>query len=349
MKIRSTIAGIAAFAAALPAFAQVKLNDAVTVTGWATGSYQYTAPSPGTSFDSFNLDAGELEAIITPTKNTTATVSLYYRPSSEGGVTPSGGELTLLDANIAYTNTSGVTITAGKFLSYLGYESFYFDQDNMISLANQQFLAPIPGYHEGVKLDYSPTKTDTFGFALVDSLNSKPGYAATEGDGELKHNAGGEAYFTDTSIANLTLWFGVGYDTKGNFEPHSDTVLDFWASYTVNKMSSFAVEEIYKDGGDFITGTGSGSNWLLYYNFTANDKWNCWFCFSGEDVSSSTASDGEGGFVTIDGPKYVKYSISPTYTVNANLQLRAQYSYTKYNDYVLNDANFIGAEAIFKF
>ena len=337
MKIRSTIAGLAAIAAALPAFAQVKINDALTVTGWATGSYQYTSPSPGTSFDSFNLDAGYLDAIITPTKNTTANISLYYRPSGEGGVSPSGAELTVLDANVAYTNTAGVTITAGKFLSYLGYESFYFDADNMITLANQQFLAPIPGYHEGVKVDYSPTKTDTLGFAIVDSLQSKPGYAATEGDGEFKHNAGGEAYFTDTSINNLTLWFGAGYDTKGNFETHADTVLDVWASYTVDKTSSFAVEEIYKDGGDFSApgGTGKGSNWLLYYDFTSNSAWNAWFCVSGEDVHQ--------------GPSYVKYSISPTYTVNANLSLRAQYSYTSYSKYGWNSANFLGAEAIFKF
>jgi hypothetical protein len=337
MKIRSTIAGLAAIAAALPAFAQVKINDTLSVTGWATGSYQYTSPSPGNSFDSFNLDAALLEAIVTPTKNTTANFSLYYRPSAEGGVTPTGGELTVLDANIAYTNTAGVTFTAGKFLSYLGYESFYFNQDNMITLANQQILAPIPGYHEGFKVDYSPTKTDTLGFAIVDSLNPKPGYAATEGDGEFKHNAGGEAYFTDTSISNLTLWFGVGYDTKGNYETHADTVYDVWASYTVDKISSFAAEEIYKDGGSFSEpgGTGKGSNWLFYYDFTANPTWNTWFCVSGEDVSG--------------GPSYVKYSVAPNYTVNANLSFKVQYSYTSYKSFGWNSANFIGAEAVFKF
>jgi hypothetical protein len=342
MNIRSTIAGIAAIAAVLPAFAQVKLNDTISVTGWATGSYQYTSPSPGTSFDSFNLDAAYLEAIITPTKNTTANFSLYYRPSDEGGVTPSGGELTLLDANIAYTNTAGITFTAGKFLSYLGYESFYFNQDNMITLANQQFLAPIPGYHEGFKVDYSPTKTDTMGFAVVDSLYPKPGYAATEGDGEFKHNGGGEVYFTDTSVSNLTIWLGAGYDSKGEYELHDVYVLDAWASYTIDKMNSFAVEEIYKDGGDMtsIYDAGpfedKGSNWLVYYDFTPNASWTVWLCFSGEEVS--------GG-----GPKYTKYSISPAYTVNANLSFKAQFSYTSYSDWTTNNATFGGVEAVFKF
>lgn len=342
MKIRSTLAGIAAFAAALPAFAQVKINDTISVTGWATGSYQYTSPSPGNSFDSFNLDAAMLQTIITPTKNTTANFSLYYRPSAEGGVTPSGGELALLDANIAYTNTAGITFTAGKFLSYLGYESFYFDQDNMITLANQQFLAPIPGYHEGFKVDYSPTKTDTMGFAVVDSLFPKPGYAATEGDGEFKHNGGGEAYFTDTSVNNLTLWFGAGYDSKGEYEVHNVYVLDAWASYTINKQNSIAVEEIYKDGGDVnsIYDGGlfedKGSNWLVYYDFTPNASWTVWFAVSGEEVA--------GG-----GPKYTKYSVSPAYTVNANLSFKAQYSYTSYSSWAINNASFFGVEAVFKF
>jgi hypothetical protein len=244
---------------------------------------------------------------------------------------------------VAYDAGGGVTLTAGKFLSYLGYESFYLNQDNMITLANQQILAPIPGYHEGVKLDYSPDKTDTLGFAIVDSLNSKPGYAGTEGYGEFRHNAGGEAYYTNTAVNNLTLWFGAGYDTKGNYQPHSDTVLDVWASYTINKNSSLAVEEIYKDGGDFdlpTGGTGKGSNWLVYFNINGNANETNWFCISGEDVSS-----GEG--------KYVKYSFAPQYKFNANLSVKAQYSYTDYSDTAYlglpNSSNFVGVEMVFGF
>lgn len=352
MKLRTTVAGAALLVAALPAFSQVKINDMLTVTGWATGSYQYTEPSPGASFDSLNLDAALLEAIITPAKKTTATFSVYYKPSAEGGVSPSGSEATLLDAYVSYDAGGGVTLTAGKFLSYLGYESFYPISDNMISLANQQFLAPIPGYHEGVKLDYSPDKTDTMGVAVVDSLYQKPGYNATEGDGEFKHNAGFEAYYTNTAITNLTLWAGVGYETttkagvdtdgvQADFTPkgvlisdsHDVTVLDLWASYTLDKNGdTLAAEEIYKSGGY----NNEGSNWLLYYQYNLpNTKVSSWFCLSGEDVTG--------------GPSYVKYSVSPTYTYNANLSLRVQYSYTDYSKYVTKNANYFGAEVLFKF
>ena len=282
----------------------------------------------------------------------TGTVSLYYRPSAEGGVSPSGSEATLLDAYVSYDAGGGVTLTAGKFLSYLGYESFYLDSDNMITLANQQLLAPIPGYHEGVKLDYAPTKTDTLGFAITDSEYNKPGYAATEGDGGLKHQAGFEAYYQNTAITNLTIWLGggyetptkPGYDTGGVTEEfahngvtviqnaHSVAIGDIWASYVVDKNNdTVAAEEIYKDGGYL----NKGSDWLLYYQQNFTSKISSWFCFSGEDVSG--------------GASYTKYSIAPNYAYNPSLSLRLQYSYTDYSSFALKKANYFGGEVIVKF
>jgi hypothetical protein len=351
MNIRIKLAAVVAFAAAVPAFAQIKINDNLSVTGWSAASYQYanlkgTAGNPNLSADSFNVDSALLGATITPTKNVTATVSLYYRPSGGTavptgtadniGVSPNGSEVTLLDAYVTYDAGGGLTVTAGKFLSYLGYESFYAPSDNMITLANQQFLAPIPGYHEGVKFDYAVDKTTTFGFALVDSLYPKPGYNATEGDGELKHNAGAEGYIQYTGVNNLTLWFGAGYDSKGQAslgQVHDVYVLDLWASYQIDKNSSVAVEEIYKDGG--LVGT-KGSNWLAYYQYNFTDKLSSWFGFSGEDVSQG-------------GPRYWKASISPAYALTSNLSVKAQYSYTKYSKFTASSANFFGGEVIFKF
>jgi len=339
----SLIGALAAVAVASSGFGQVKINDTVSLTGWATGSYQYTSPSPGASFDSFNLDAAMLSAIITPPKTPlTATLSALYRPAGEGGVSPSGSEVTLLDAYVSYAASSTVTVSAGKFLSYLGYESFYFDLDNMISLANQQLLAPIPGYHEGVKLDFQPDKTDVMGVAVIDSLYQKPGYNATEGDGEFKHSAGFEAYYQNTSINNLTIWAGIGYetltkpgvDTGGVAAPQGSTVTvyDLWAAYVLDKNGDqIAAEEIYKSGG-----TGNkGSDWLTYFQYNFDPKTYCWFGISGEDVTG--------------GARYIKYSISPTYNLTANLAVRAQYSYTSYSSFAINSANYGAVEMIVKF
>lgn len=359
MKLRHQLAGAALLVAALPAFAQVKVNDSLSITGWMTGSYQYTQPSGAPSSDSLNLDAALLQAIITPAKKVTADISVYYRPTDEGGVNPSGSEATILDAYVAYDAGGGVTLTAGKFLSYLGYESFYLVSDNMITLANQQFLAPIPGYHEGIKLDYAPDKTDTMGVAIVDSLYQKPGYNATEGDGDLKHQGGFEAYYQNTAINNLTIWVGGGYETQTNpgydtggvqeqlspkgvvlqGGPHDVGVVDVWASYVIDKNNdTLAAEEIYKSGGYANT----GSNWLVYYQQNFTPKIYSWFAVSGEDVSGDDS--------------YVKFSVSPTYVYNSSLSVRAQYSYTSYSlaansafSWSAKSANFYGVEMLFKF
>jgi hypothetical protein len=370
MNIRIKLAVAAALVAAVPAIAQIKINDNLSVTGWSVGSYQYsslkgttlttggaTTTSKNSSFDSFNVDAALLGATITPTKDVTATFSMLYKPATEGGingapggpgvaVTPGTEEVTLLDAYIAYAATDQLTITAGKYLSVLGYESFYPISDNMITLANQQFLAPIPGYHEGVKLDYAPDKTITVGVGLADTLY---GPNATEGDGHFEHSDfGTEGYIQYTGVNNLTLWFGAGYNSKGPTQPHSIYVLDLWASYQIDKNSTVAVEEIYKDGGNVALNafvpTDKGSNWLIYYQYNFTDKLSSWFGFSGEDVKGVTV-----GKVNFAGPRYWKASVSPEYAITANLYVKAQYSYIKYSSWIAKDGNFLGGEVGFKF
>jgi hypothetical protein len=364
------LAVVAAFAAALPAFAQIKINDNISITGWTVGSYQYTstkgvgattthAAFANSSADSFNVDAALLGVTITPTKNVTGTLSFYYKPNAEGGINNAGQEVTLLDANVAYDCGNGLVLTAGKFLSYLGYESYYAISDNMITLANQQFLAPIPGYHEGVKADYTVDKTLLFGGSLTDSEYSN-NFAATEGDGHLEHNFGAEIYGQYTGVENLTVWAGAGYDSKGGpVNPfgvapglnHSIYVLDIWASYQIDKQLSVAAEEIYKDGGKSPAApaygglpTDKGSNWLVYANYSFTDKLSAWACFSGEEVNSATIAK-----VNYSGPKYWKASFSPAYAVTANLTVKAQVSYTKYSSFTAKSATFGGVQVAFKF
>ena len=47
----------------------------------------------------------------------------------------------------------GTSVTAGKFLSYLGYEAFDIPNMTQVSYANGDFLGAIPGYHTGVRVD----------------------------------------------------------------------------------------------------------------------------------------------------------------------------------------------------
>jgi hypothetical protein len=309
------------FALAVSASAEIKLNDSLSVSGYIEGSYQSTSPSPGESHDTFNIDSSQV--LFTATlKPVTGVVSLFYVPNAPH-------ETSVLDAYVTYDAGNGLTVTGGKFLSYLGYESFFTVNNPEISFANGDFLGVIPGYHDGVKLDYG-TKNWGTGVALLDSVYSGPYYL--KGDGELKHNAGFEGYLVYKGAPGLTLWGGVAYDTKGGFQTHSVLALDFWAQYQISPTVSVAGEYAHKDGG-----TGNeGYNWLgvLTYNLTA--KASSAFRISGEKLS-----DG--------GPGFTKFTVAPGYAVTDKLTVRAEVSYYDYSRYSTDHATFYGVQAFFKF
>lgn len=213
MNNRYKLATALTLATSLTSFADVKVNDSLTVSGYAAGSYRTTDPDPGPATDKFDLDAVKT-LFQTNFKPVTGVISLYYQPGAPSDVT-------VLDAYATVDVGGGSTITAGKFLSYLGYEAFDLVNMTQISYANGDFLGPIPGYHSGVKWDYADKETG-FGLALVDSVYS--GHDL-KGDGELKHNAGFEGYFVYKGIPDVTIWTGFAYDTKGNVIHKNDEIL----------------------------------------------------------------------------------------------------------------------------
>lgn len=322
MNTRLKLAAALSFAtASLTAFADVKVNDSLSVGGYAVGSYRYTSPDPGSSTDRLDMDA--VKTLFTGTfKPVTGVVSLYYQPGAPSDVT-------VLDAYATVDVGGGSTITAGKFLSYLGYEAFDIPNMSQISYANGDFLAPIPGYHTGLKWDYSDSNIGV-GLAVVDSVYSGPNYL--KGDGELKHNGGFEGYFT-YKAEGLQIWTGFGYDTKGNVIHKNQKIFtwDLWASYAISKEITIAGEYVTKDGG----AGDEGYNWLAFLNYTSSDKVSTAFRISGEEVDN--------------GPEFTKFTVCPAYKINDNLLVRAEYSYYDYKNTATDKAHFFGVQGIFKF
>ncbi len=327
MRIKAT--ALAFLAASIPAFAEVKLNDNFSVSGYAVGSYQYSKMSGGGSSDRLDLDAVKT-AFIGNFKPVTGVISLYYPYTDSGG----DKTVTVLDAYATIDVGSGYSVTAGKFLSYLGYEAF--DPINMTQITygaptSGPFFA-IPAYHSGVRLDYG-SAANSFGVALLDSVYNGPNIF--KGDGELKRNAGMEAFYKYTGTENLTLWAGMAYDTKGNLQPHSVLTLDFWAEYKVSANVTTALEYSTYNGG---TGAKS-SSWLAYLGYTFSEKTSCAFRVSGTDLDKTVPA--------VIGSDYMQYTISPTYKVNDHFSVRAEYSYYDYDKG--GNTSFFGVQALFKF
>ena len=322
MNNRYKLATALTLATSLTSFADVKVNDSLTVSGYAAGSYRTMDPDPGPATDKFDLDAVKT-LFQTNFKPVTGVISLYYQPGAPSDVT-------VLDAYATVDVGGGSTITAGKFLSYLGYEAFDIVNMTQISYANGDFLGPIPGYHSGVKWDYSDKETG-FGLALVDSVYSGPNYL--KGDGELKHNAGFEGYFVYKGIPDVTIWTGFAYDTKGNVIHKNDEILtlNIWASYALTKDSSLGLEYVTKDGGL----GDKGYNWLAFYGHNFDAKFSGAFRLSGEKLKN--------------GPGFTKFTVSPAYKVNDNFMVRAELSYYDYTKYTADSAIFFGIQSVFKF
>jgi hypothetical protein len=338
MNLRLKIATTLALAATATTYADIKINDNLTFSGYAVGALMNYKPNNGVAVNSLfdaskpipgGGDANDVLTKFTMTfKPVTGVLSLNYFPNA-ADTNGTKNELTVLDAYAVIDAGSGTTVTIGKYLSYLGYESFYPSLMDQVSYGSGDFLAPIPGYHTGAKIDYSANGFGA-GASLHDSTYSP--YGPTRGDGEIRHNGGAEGYLTYTGITNLTLWGGFGYDTQGGFQPHSVTTLDFWASYNLTKQLRVAGEYVNKDGG-----TGNkGWNWLGFLDYSFDDHVSAALRVGGDQMANG-------------GPRYTKYTVCPAYAINANFLVRAEYSYYKYSRFSSARADFWGLQTVFKF
>jgi hypothetical protein len=241
-------------------------------------------------------------------------MSLYYVQNA----TPD--ETTVLDAYATYTTAGGATVTGGQFLSDLGYESFFNINNPFLSFANGDFLAAIPAYHSGVKVDI-PAGPVTFGAAIVDSVY---GASIFHGDGELRKGAGYEAYLNFGGVENLTIFAGIASDQDNPLLPDDVFTFNLWGAYAFSDTVSFAAEYTDKDGG---TG-GSGYNWLTQLTFALSPRASLAARISGQDIDS--------------GPSFTKYSIAPGLALTEQLTIRVEYSMQDYSSSGLDSAQFFG-------
>jgi len=284
---------------------------AVTFGGYAVVTGSIVKDSGAASVSDLDLTAAKFGVSAKLASNVSAYASLYYN----------GADADLLDAYVTFDAGSGLTITAGNFLSYMGYEAF--DAVNMaqISYANGGLLGgPVPAYHTGVKVDYV-TGNHGLGAAVVDSI-----YGATlfNGDGDYAKK-GLEAYYTYKGIKDTQIWLG-GLQDNDN----GGAVYDLWVSYALTKTDSLGAEYLVKES--------DGYNWLLAYTKGIDSKLSVTARLSGED---STVADA----------KFVKYTLSPAYAFTDKFTVRAEISYTDYSGAGAPTANstFYAIQSLFKF
>jgi len=311
------LAGAAVLIAAQPVFAEIKLSEYVSISGYAVGAYTNTDFDPGSSEDTFldsganNFDSAKV-ALTAGSGPFSATASVFWIPEFTGD----DNEVGILDAYASYT-VGELTFTGGKFLSYLGYEAF--DAANM-SQISYALISGIPAYHTGAKVDWNGEGFST-GFAVVDSVN--PGSGFFQGDGEFSDDVGIEAYFVYKGTENLTAFFGIATeDTDG--AANNLNVFDFWISYALTPKLTLAAE--------YTVNSHVAESWLAFAQYAFTEKFFVVGRVSGIDYDS--------------GGDAFKVTIAPTVVINEYLSVRAEYSNT--NDMVV-DSDFYGIQAVVRF
>lgn len=301
MKNRLKFAGLgAALATATTAGlqAEVKINEYLSISGYAVAAGTITDPDTGkngyTLADSgaSNLDSAKV-ALTGQYESVSGKVSLFYVPQTG----TSTGDAGILDAFVTYT-AGPVSVTAGKYLSYLGFEAF--DPVNMTQLTYAT-ISGIPAYHTGAKIDYAGEGFSA-GVSVTDSLF--PGDGFFQGDGDFSDDLGYEAFVTFTGVEKLTLFTGIGYDDEDG-APGSTFVFDVWASYELTDAVTVAAEYTYnKDVAKSALG-------FVQYKFS--DKLSA--------IARASVIDLDGG----DTGSY--FTVAPTYAFNDYFALRAEVSY----------------------
>ncbi|MCH6255442.1 porin [Puniceicoccaceae bacterium K14] len=287
--LKLSIAGLALTGAA--SYGQIEINENLSISGFLDMSTVYTDFEEGDE-TAFNLDQVELDFLF-DFDTITAQVDINYLGDNDSG------DVDLEQAFLTYNFGEGSSISAGKFLSYHGWETAEPTGLYQYSYAYDLFPT-IPGYHNGVSYDYS-ADWGSFGIALLDSAYSADG-SLSEGEYEW----GGELKLVLTPTEGLTLYFGYATD-QGNDSVADVDLFNFWTSYEWDAHTvAFEYNILDTDGlEDEI------KQWLLMYSIAATDT----------GTFTARISNEDAGVIDAD-----KYTVAWIEALTDNLALVFEYS-----------------------
>jgi hypothetical protein len=298
-----------------------------------------------------------------------------YQPNTterNGG----GDEAGILEAYAGYQWQSSssehkLKIQAGKFITYLGYESFHTIGNAFIT--GGHWASNFGGVHSGIRADYA-NSTFSVGGALVDSVGNGRGFY--EGDGDL-HNLGIEAFVKFTGIDRFTIFAGIAYDSKndeffagdlreilpewGRYADFAKKqfVFDLWASYKFNDNFNVGAEFLAEDA-KFVS---AKFTWIAFAQLVSTGRI---LRNAGFNTDQASLSFRFSGAKRHDLSQY-KFSVAPAYVFNEHLSIRLEASYILGDDVDFDqiwdsrrnifwnpnsnsyDRWYIGAQAVLKF
>ncbi len=304
---------------------QIEINDNLSVTGFLDMSLFHADNKDGDS-TSYDLDQMELDFLFS-LDEITGEIDLDYQRGD-------ANEIDLEQAFLTYDLGEGASITAGKFLSYMGWETA---EPTGLYQYSYAYGTTIPGYHNGVSIDFSDD-WGSLGLALVDSVYDDDGSINNDAD---DFDMGIETKLVLTPADGWTFFLGYGIDSA-NAGMEDRELINLWGSYEVG-ASTFAAEyNVYSDVYRDI------DQWLLMYSVAVGDKGTFTARISNDkrDYSSLAASAmvGSGQWEDED----TKYTLAYIHAVNDNLALVSEVSQVDMGTW-RGDSTEFAFEALFTF
>lgn len=327
-----------ASAFAISAYADVAIHQNVSLYGYAAGSIQYTKPNTGNSDTTMDLDAAKL-GLAFNFAPVTSKVSLYTAKNPDGEE-----KISLLEANVTYDVGNGLSLTGGRFQSWIGYEAFDIPNANFITNGADVISSIIPNFHEGLRADYNVDKMN-FGVAVVNSVyNIADGF---RGDGSLTDGYGVEGHFGYNdgafSVGATLAYQNTRSDAPAyNLNLLKDTyVADVWAQYVL-KQTTIGAEFFYAQTRESSDNNEQVMYGLVMVKQQLNEKFSVAGRFSAGQVKEKGIDEK---------PNFWKVSVQPAYAVTQNLAVGVEVNYTKYNKAMSANKNtvFAGVQAVFTF
>ena len=294
-----------------------EVTDPLSLSGFIDMSYYSVDVDGGDSTLTSGLDQAEINIGYDFGNKLTAHVDIEYQNSAEG--------VDLEQAYINYGFTDNISVKAGRFLSYSGFEAE--EPTGLYQYSGTGYAKYFYGYYQqGVSGMYSSDK-----FAVAVSLvNALAGPQATDAESPAI-----ETMFAFMPTDEITLKAFYSMDETATGE--DITMINTWASYAKGPLT-VGVELNMADNtaGDNTEASG----YLAMVNYAFTDKmgltlrYNAWEV---EDLNGVTTEESTG------------ITISPSYAVNDNLLIVAEYRMDSNEGTAGTDANSIALEALITF
>jgi hypothetical protein len=295
------------------AYSQVELTDNLAISGFVDAAY--TSSDDGTTdTEKLDLEGAEVDLLFN-----------LDTVSGEVHLQTDGGTVELEQAFVTYDLGNGLVVTAGRYLSLLGFEA-----DETVTRYTRSraydLTSVIPLYNEGVKLE-AVSDQGWLAVSLQNEVWSGFGPGNINGDA-----IGLEVQAGFTGQQGLTAVIGyAGQDTQGNANPNGE-IYNIWVSYESGPLILAAEYNDFANAGEKDK---TGDSVMVLGRYAINENSSITGRYSEENLDDGRGSE--------------KWSVAPQYSFTDNLAGRIEYSRTDYVGTGVDEVDFFALEAMFTF